>query len=199
MDLQVIDKNKELAQKLIEFVDQNKLSSNIAGKKYLQVEAWQFAGAMVGTTPIVREVERVEAGTEIKYKARVEVVNKDGAVISVGYAICSNKEYSKKRFDEYAIASMAQTRAIGKAYRNFLSWIVKLSGYEPTPAEEINRDTAESELREAKQAVFERFKEVGITDSSKMIEAIRNATGKETIENYDDAMKVIGSFYDETT
>jgi hypothetical protein len=191
MELQVIEKNAELAKRLVEFVDKNNLSSNIAGKKYLQVEAWQFAGALVGTTPIVREVTHIESTAEIKYMAKVEVVNKEGTVISTGFAICSNKEYSKKKFDEYAIASMAQTRAIGKAYRNFLSWIVRLSGYEATPAEEINPDTAESELRQAKQDVFNRFKELNITDSSEMIATIQKATGKITIENHDDAMKVL--------
>jgi hypothetical protein len=52
-------------------------------------------------------------------------------------AICSNKEMSKKGFDEYAIASMAQTRAIGKAYRNKMAFIMKMAGYEATPAEEV--------------------------------------------------------------
>ena len=34
---------------------------------------------------------------------------------------------------------MAQTRALGKAYRMALSWIVKMADYEPTPAEEMPR------------------------------------------------------------
>ena len=33
---------------------------------------------------------------------------------------------------------MAQTRAIGKAYRNILAWIIRAAGYEPTPAEEMD-------------------------------------------------------------
>jgi len=32
---------------------------------------------------------------------------------------------------------MAQTRAIGKAYRNVIGWVIKLAGYEGTPSEEM--------------------------------------------------------------
>jgi hypothetical protein len=57
--------------------------------------------------------------------------------VGAGFAICSNKESGKKFYQEFAIASMAQTRAIGKAYRNILAWIIRAAGYEPTPAEEM--------------------------------------------------------------
>jgi hypothetical protein len=33
---------------------------------------------------------------------------------------------------------MAQTRAIGKAYRNLLAWLMKAAGFEATPAEEMD-------------------------------------------------------------
>lgn len=38
---------------------------------------------------------------------------------------------------EFSIRSMAQTRATGKVYRLALSWIMKMAGFEPTPAEEM--------------------------------------------------------------
>jgi hypothetical protein len=37
----------------------------------------------------------------------------------------------------FAIASMAQTRALGKAYRMGLSWIMKMAGFEGTFAEDM--------------------------------------------------------------
>ena len=37
---------------------------------------------------------------------------------------------------------MAQTRAISKAYRNILAWIIRAAGYEPTPAEEMDYTSA---------------------------------------------------------
>ncbi len=33
---------------------------------------------------------------------------------------------------------MAQTRAVGKAYRNILAWLMKAAGFEATPAEEMD-------------------------------------------------------------
>ena len=53
-------------------------------------------------------------------------------------AICTNKEHGKTNFDEYAVASMAQTRAVGKAFRMKIGWLLKVAGYETTPAEEMD-------------------------------------------------------------
>lgn len=78
-----------------------------------------------------REIE------EIRYKAIVQLKSVNGTVITKAEAICSNAETGKINNDEYSIASMAQTRATGKAFRLAFSWIVKMAGYEPTPAEEV--------------------------------------------------------------
>jgi hypothetical protein len=121
------------------------LSSNIQGKQFVNVEGWQFAGASLGLMPIITETtDLTRRGTEpgqveIKYMAKCEVRNiNTGQLVATGVAICSNFEHSKKRFDEYAILSMAQTRAIGKAYRNLLAWLMKAAGFEATPAEEMD-------------------------------------------------------------
>lgn len=132
------------ATTLKEFIVKRNLYSVIKSKNYVNVEGWEFAGASLGIFPVVKWCERVKdevpegmASDELKYKARVELVMiSSGKVVGAGEAICSNKEASKRGFDEYAIASMAQTRAIGKAFRNQFAWLMKMAGYEPTPAEE---------------------------------------------------------------
>jgi hypothetical protein len=48
---------------------------------------------------------------------------------------------------------MAQTRAIGKAYRNLLAWLMKAAGFEATPAEEM--DFARDETPAKKPKVVE--------------------------------------------
>jgi hypothetical protein len=114
------------------------LSTLIMGKHYTNVEGWQFAGGLMGYFPKVVEVENLSTGNEKKWRADVEIIRiKDGFVMGTGAAICSNAENKKKSFDEYAIMSMAQTRAIGKAYRNLIGWVMKLAGYEATPSEEM--------------------------------------------------------------
>ena len=116
------------------------LYTNIKGKNYVHIEGWQFAGGMMGLIPKVAKVENLSNDKEVKWKADVELVNaKTGQAVSYGFAICSSKETTKKGFDEYAILSMAQTRAVGKAYRNLIGWVMKLAGYEGTPSEEMRK------------------------------------------------------------
>jgi hypothetical protein len=139
MELTKPNEALQVASTLQTFVTERKLTANIQGKNYPLVEAWQFAGSQLGLIPVVREVKNLSTDTELKYEAMVEVIRlTDSVVLSRGYAVCSNKENSKRRFDEYAIASMAQTRAVGKAYRNILAWLMKAAGFEATPAEEMD-------------------------------------------------------------
>jgi len=131
---------KSFSVELKAFIVENNLYTTISNKNYVHVEGWQFAGASMGIFPMVEKVERLisEDGSEIKYRAEVKLVRlSDGSTIGYGMALCSNKETKKKSFDEYAIMSMAQTRAVGKAFRLTIGWIMKLAGYEGTPAEEI--------------------------------------------------------------
>ena len=134
-----------LSNELSRLIIEKKLTTNIQGKNYVNVEGWMFCGSALGLNPVITEVtDLTRRGTEpgqveIKYMAKCEVRNiNTGQLVATGVAICSNFEHSKKRFDEYAILSMAQTRAIGKAYRNLLAWLMKAAGFEATPAEEMD-------------------------------------------------------------
>ncbi|MCK4609451.1 MAG: hypothetical protein KAT71_08210 [Gammaproteobacteria bacterium] len=130
----------KMAGVLKKHIVENKLYENIKGNNYVLVEGWQFAGGLLGLTAKVINIESVgdPLKKEYKYKAEVELVHsKSGNVVGYGFALCSNSERMKSSFDEYAIASMAQTRAVGKAYRLLLGWVMKLAGYEGTPAEEM--------------------------------------------------------------
>ena len=140
-----------LAETVEKLITDKGLYSNIKGKKFVNVEGWQFAGLSFGLIPIMHEPTNLSNEKEVKYSASVELINKDGVKMGYGYAVCSNKEPLKRTFEEYAICSMAQTRAIGKAYRNCIAWLMKASGFEPTPLEEMEKqkDPA-TELRECK-------------------------------------------------
>ena len=130
----------KFATNLKELIIQNRLSTPIKGKNYVNVEGWQIAGAFTGTFPIVEKVENLSEGytTKYKYRAEVSLRDKEGNKVGYGVAICTNSEPGKQNFDEYAVASMAQTRALGKAYRMKLGWLLKIAGYETTPAEEMD-------------------------------------------------------------
>lgn len=186
-----MDKAKKLAKQLQKFAEDNRLSVEIAGKQYMQAEGWQFIGTHMGLTDIIESCDKTDSKDEIQYKASVIVINQQGTIISRGIAYCSNKESKRKGFEEYAIASMAQTRAIGKAYRNFLAWIVKMAGYEATPYDEIDPDKMESDLSKGKQKVLKKLTDLGITDTSAMMDKIEEVAGKRSLDTIEDVNGVL--------
>jgi hypothetical protein len=189
-DLINSDSMLNLSKDLAKLIKEKGLSSNIQGKQFVNVEGWQFAGASLGLMPIITETtDLTRRGTEpgqveIKYMAKCEVRNiNTGQLVATGVAICSNFEHSKKRFDEYAILSMAQTRAIGKAYRNLLAWLMKAAGFEATPAEEMDfaaqevkiKVPSEPENHSAKEVIAEVLEEMPFIKEDIMMD-IANCT-----------------------
>ncbi|HEX8327138.1 MAG TPA: hypothetical protein VF629_06340 [Hymenobacter sp.] len=141
-DISRSDETLDLAKDLAKFIKDNKLTTNVQGKEFVNVEGWQYAGSRLGIVPIVEHVINVSSAEEMKYQAKVTLFDlRHQTTVGAGFAVCSNKESGKKFYQEFAIMSMAQTRAIGKAYRNCLAWIIRAAGYEPTPAEEMDYNT----------------------------------------------------------
>ena len=148
-DLANPSKTLELAAGLQRFVKEQGLTVNIKGKSYPMVESWQWAGAQLGLYPQLNYVSNLSQDGEVKYMAEVNICQwGTNEPISKGVAICSNKEANKRQWDEYAILSMAQTRATGKAFRNLLSWLMKAAGFEATPAEEMDFKTVTEDIND---------------------------------------------------
>lgn len=113
--------------------------------EYVTVEGWEVLGTFLGIVPvttIIKEVKNKQERT-VGYVARATlyqnpIIENDeivgGTVIARAEAQADKSGFQK---DLFAIASMAQTRALGKAYRMGLSWIMKMAGFEGTPAEEM--------------------------------------------------------------
>lgn len=151
---------KTFSKDLKKFIVEMNLYTPIQDKNYVNVEGWQFAGISMGLVAVVTSCEKLDGRgkftyvdyktktkielEEIAYKATVEVLSGE-KVVSRAFTICSNKESKKRSFDEYAIASMAQTRALGKAYRMLIGPLMKMAGYEGTPAEEMEEDYSQPE------------------------------------------------------
>lgn len=138
-----LDKPAQLAQLAVNLkshIEKQQLFTIIQGKKYVHVDGWQYGGSLLGLHAVIREVQKVSLDPAIhKYLAVAEIRQlATGNVVSVGMALCSKEEPKKRTFDEYSVMSMAQTRAIGKAYRNLIGWIMKMANYEATPAEEMD-------------------------------------------------------------
>lgn len=156
----------KFANTLKQFIVKNKLSCEIQGKQYVYVDGWKFAGVNFGLVPMAKKPVNESKEGETKYSCECDLVRmNDNVVIGYGFALCSNKEFKKKNFDEYAIASMAQTRAIAKAFRNLLGFVMNEAGFESTPADEMD------EKYSAKGTPDEDFSEV--IDNVKLMNTVQ--------------------------
>jgi len=135
--VEVVQRAVRVADALKAVVVQKNLIANISGKQYPQVEAWLTLAAMLRLTTICEWSRRVENGWE----ARVYVRDANGNTVGAAEAQCLNTERSKRSWEDYALRSMAQTRATSKSLRSVLGFIMVLAGYEATPVEEMPGDT----------------------------------------------------------
>ncbi|MEM9829890.1 MAG: hypothetical protein AAF944_04605 [Bacteroidota bacterium] len=133
------DQMVQLAAHLQTFFAENNLLSEIQGKPYVKVAGWQYAGTKLGIIPMVESVDDVSSEKHTQYQTRVALLNiKTDTYVGCGVGLCSSAEPGKKNKPAYAIQSLSQTRAIGKAYRNLLGWVIDLAGFESTPVEEMS-------------------------------------------------------------
>jgi hypothetical protein len=139
-----------IANHLQSVVEKAGLISNIAGKAYPRVEAWTTLATLVGCSARTEWTKPVldTDGKQVGWEAAVEVVNSHGVVIGRAEAECLRSERNWSGRDDFALRSMAQTRATGKALRIPLGWIAVLAGYEATPAEEMGDRSTDNKVAE---------------------------------------------------
>lgn len=133
--VEVVQNAVRVADALKDVIVKKKLVSNIQGREYPLVEGWQTLAAMLRLTTVCEWTRRIEEGEG--WEARVIVRDTSGSVIGAAEAQCTRGERTWKSRDDYALRSMAQTRATSKALRSVLGFIMVLAGYQATPAEEM--------------------------------------------------------------
>lgn len=131
--VQVLQEATRTADALADVLKSRNLTTNIQGKDHVQVEGWQTLGSMLGVTPVCVWTRSLGNGWE----ARVEARTLDGRIVGSAEAMCTRDEKMWRNRDDYALRSMAQTRATSKALASPLRFIVTLAGYQGTPAEEM--------------------------------------------------------------
>lgn len=132
----VIEKATAVASALKDVIRRQGLISNISGKEYPKCEAWTLLGTMLGVFPVLEWCRPVDGGWE----ARVQAKTRSGDVIGAAEAQCLHSERNWANRDDFALRSMAQTRATAKCLRMPLGFVMTLAGYEATPAEEMVTD-----------------------------------------------------------
>lgn len=151
-----------LATALAEIINQQKLYSIIRNKrgeanKYVKCEGWTTMGAMLGVVPVEDYCRPLPNGNG--FEAKINLIRgKDGGLVGSASAECTHDEANWKARDSYSLRSMALTRATSKAFRLSFSWIIKLAGFEVTPAEEMMAEEDASVTRQQVEAEVERQK-----------------------------------------
>ena len=131
----IVERASAQANALAKVIKQQKLSVNIGGREHVRIEGWTLLGTMLGVFPVV---EWSRPYMDVGWEARVEARTLSGAVVGAAEAECLRIEDNWTDKPDYALRSMAQTRAASKALRLPLGFIMVLAGYEGTPAEEMD-------------------------------------------------------------
>lgn len=158
--VEVVTRATQVADALKGVLDRQGLTAQISGKRHVLVEGWTTLGAMVGVTAVPAWTKPLEGdaptGKAFGYEARVEARTLDGRVIGAAEAMCTRSENRWKTADDYAIRSMAQTRATSKALRGPLGFVVTLAGYQATPAEEMPHEPAQPAVERCSREQYDR-------------------------------------------
>lgn len=142
---QIIARAVGVANALGGIIESKRLYTDIRGRKHVRVEGWTLLGSMLGVYPVIAWSRRVDGGWE----ARCEAKTQAGAVVGAAEAQCLADESNWEDRDDFALRSMAQTRATSKCLKLPLGFVMAISGYETTPAEEMTgneRGNAEREF-----------------------------------------------------
>jgi hypothetical protein len=123
----------KVADKLAHTIRAQKLAVRISGGEHVLVEGWTLLGTLLGVYPVLVWSRKLDDGWE----ARVEARTLDGRIVGAAESECLRTERKWANADDYAVRSMAATRATSKALRQPLGFVMSLAGFDVTPAEEV--------------------------------------------------------------
>jgi hypothetical protein len=129
----VVAQASRTATALADVILKQGLTTTINGRKHVHVEGWTLLGTMLGVFPVLVWTRKLDDGWE----ARVEARTLAGNVVGAAEAECLRTEKTWADRADYALRSMAQTRATSKALRQPLGFVITLAGFDATPAEEM--------------------------------------------------------------
>lgn len=188
----VVERASVVATALADVLRQKHLVSRIGNRDHVQVEGWTLLGSMIGVFAEVEWTHQLDNGWEARAVARTL----NGRIVGAAEAMCTRSERTWSQRDDYAIRSMAQTRAVSKALRHPLGFIVELAGYSATPAEELNDEPgqAASPSRGSRRASSEASGPVPAPADAKREELLavlsEKGLGRQAMEEYADLIGI---------
>ena len=135
----------EAATALMEVVEQQGWFLALATGRHLYVEAWELVGSFYGFSAGIDGINDVrdlhdDAGQYIGSQAYVTLVDRNGTKLGGADAVCLREEPGREAIPIFQMRSMAQTRAVSKAYRLKVGWVARMAGFSATPAEEMDTE-----------------------------------------------------------
>lgn len=134
---EIVTNASDVATLLTTILREQNLVVNIQGSEHVLVEGWTLLAGMMGHSVGTTGTRPVEVDGKPGFIAHAEVYDQSGNVVGSADGICTRGERAWSKRDDYALSGMAQTRAISRACRQRFGFIVRLAGYNPTPAEEM--------------------------------------------------------------
>jgi len=200
---EVMEKVVKVANVLKDVVTRAGLSKDFGGgKPHLYFEAWQTVAGFFSHSVNTFDAMPVEVDGVKGFKAKAVLFDRDGREVGGAEAYCMRDEKNWANKPSYQLASMSQTRAGSKAFREKFGWVAVLGGYAGTPAEEMDgvHNGGHEGQREMEQGGYEEMPEEppshpspspdGITDKQRgAIFAISKALG---INHLDACFKALG-------
>ena len=127
--------NLALAKAVRDSVEQETIE--VCGQRYIKNPGWLIMAGAAGYVVSGGEVKREGEG----FIAKADLRRSDnGVIVAEAEGFCSKDERRWKHADEYAVRSMAQTRAASKVCKMALAACVPLMGIKnlsATPADEV--------------------------------------------------------------
>lgn len=131
------------AKRLMEVVRSCGMSKRVAGKEYLQVEAWLVIAEFAHCRAVPEEAKPwVNADGElVGYTCRAVVKDAQGIEVGSGESSCGFDAFPcrgrRGSEQDKAAKGAAQTWAISRALSNRFRYVALMAGFSPTPAEEM--------------------------------------------------------------
>jgi hypothetical protein len=141
-------------------------SSTIQGKKHVNIEGWQTLAAATGHTCEIEwtRVADIELfppkGKVYAWEARAIVRDEHGNVVAAAESMADPNEGAPWGRQNFACRGMASTRAMSRALASRMRYVVKLAGFEGTPAEEMPA-AAQAEAVDPKKLAADRYRMAG--------------------------------------
>ncbi len=200
---EIIQEATRVAEPLAQVVRKQELAKRIGQSEHVKVEGWTLLGSMLGVFAVPDgDPEIVEIEGAFGFKAKMKAVTRNGDVVGGGTSYCLRSEERWRNADVYAMSSMAQTRATSRALKGPLGFVMKLAGFESTPAEEMTPEMKAPPKKDKAPAMRTRIKELSVeadgvrgdTKTAGEVEAAIKGTWDTTLAKLDEAkLAVLGS------